>query len=71
MYPLLVLCRVLGVSRSDYYAWLNRTPSKNAVQEMRLEVEIKAAHKRNREVASPETLQRDLKERGIKSVSAE
>jgi len=51
MYTILILCRVLGVSRSGYYAWLNRKPSKHAQEEERLEVEIKAAHKRNRETA--------------------
>lgn len=66
IYPLLFLCRVLGVSQSGYYGWLNRKPSKHTQEEERLEVEIKAAHKRNRETAGPETLQKDLKEHGIK-----
>ena len=66
IYPLLFLCRVLGVSRSGYYGWLNRKPSKHAQEEERLEVEIKTAHKRNRETSGPETLQKDLKEHGIK-----
>jgi len=57
---------VLNVSPSGYYAWLSRKPSRHDIEEMRLEVEIKAAHKRNREVAGPETIQRDLKEHGIK-----
>jgi len=65
-YPLPLICRVLEVSRSGYYTWLKRSLSKRAQEEARLEVEIKAAHKRNREVAGPETLQRDLKEHGIK-----
>ncbi len=57
---------MLNVSPSGYYAWLNRKSSRHAIEEMRLEVEIKAAHKRNREVAGPETIQRDLAEHGIK-----
>ena len=65
-YPLLVLCRVLNASRSGYYAWLNRKPSKHAQEEARLEIEIKAAHKRTRGTFGPERLQRDLAEHGIK-----
>jgi len=45
-YSLLLLCRVLEVSRSGYYAWLTRPPSRQAKEEARLELEIKAAHKR-------------------------
>jgi len=47
-YSLLLLCRVLEVSRSGYYAWLTRLPSRWAKEEARLEIEIKAAHKRTR-----------------------
>ena len=68
-YTILFMCRMLNVSPSGYYAWLNRKPSKHTIEEMRLEAEIKSAHKRNREVAGPETLQRDLKEHGIKETT--
>ena len=66
IYPLPVLCRVLNVSRSGYYAWSSRPPSKHASEEARLEIEIKAAHKRTRGTFGPERLQRDLAEHGIK-----
>jgi putative transposase len=65
-YPLLLLCRVLGVSRSGYYAWFMRPPSKRAREEGRLEIEIKAAHKRTRETCGPERLQADLAAHGVK-----
>ncbi len=65
-YPLPLLCRVLEVSRSGYYAWLNRPLSKHAREEGRLDVEIKAAHTRTRETCGPERLQRDLAEHGVK-----
>jgi len=63
-YTIPFMCRMLNVSPSGYY---NRKPSKRAMEEARLEIEIKAAHKRNRETAGPETLQRDLAEHGIKA----
>ncbi len=65
-YPLPLLCRVLGVSRSGYYAWLTRPPSKRAQEDCRLEIEIKAAHKRTRETCGSERLQRDMAAHGVK-----
>ncbi len=44
-----VMCGLLKVSKSGYYKWLNGKPSKRTQEEGRLEVEIKAAHKRTRE----------------------
>ena len=61
------MCRLLGVSASGYYRWLCRKPSKRSQEEGRLEVEIKAAHKRTRETCGPERLQRDLAEHGVKA----
>jgi putative transposase len=65
-YSVPFMSKVLGVSTSGYYAWLERTPSKRAQEETRLEIEIKAAHKRTRKVYGPERLQRDLREHGVK-----
>jgi transposase InsO family protein len=60
------MCGILQVSKSGYYKWLNRKPSKRIQEEGRLEVEIRAAHKRTRETCGPERLQHDLKEQGVK-----
>jgi transposase InsO family protein len=57
---------MLDVSPSGYYAWLKRSPSKYAQEEGRLELEIRAAHKRTRETSGPERLQKDLAEHGVK-----
>lgn len=65
-YTVPFMCRMLSVSPSGYYAWLSRKPSKHAQEEARLEIEIKAAHKRTRETCGPERLQEDLAEHGIK-----
>jgi putative transposase len=65
-YGVAVMCGLLQVSKSGYYQWLNRRPSKRVVEEGRLEVEIKAAHKRTRETCGPERLQHELKEHGVK-----
>jgi putative transposase len=65
-YTVPFMCRMLHVSPSGYYAWLKRKPSKHAQEEARLEIEIKAAHKRTRETCGPERLQKDLAEHGVK-----
>ena len=65
-YPLGLLCRVLRASRSGYYAWLVRPPSKRAREDGRLGIEIKAAHRRSRETFGPERLQWDLSTHGVK-----
>ena len=57
---------MLNVSPSGYYAWSSRPPSKHALEEERLEIEIRTAHKRNRGTCGPERLQKDLAEHSIK-----
>ena len=65
-YPLPLMRRIMSVSASGYYAWLDRPLSKRALEEMRLEVEIRAAHKRTRQTYGPERLQHELAEHGIR-----
>ena len=64
-YPVPMMCRTYEVSASGYYAYVNRPPSRRAQEEARLEVEIKAAHKRTRRVCGAERLQKDLAEHGV------
>lgn len=64
-YPLRLLCRVLDVSRSGYYAWRTRRPSNRAQENARLEVAIQAAHVRTRQTYGPERLQAELREDGF------
>jgi len=64
-YPLALLCRVLEVSRSGYYAWRTRRPSKRAQENARLEVAIQAAHVRTRQTYGPERLQAELRDDGF------
>ena len=64
-HPVPLMRRIMSVSASGYYAWVDRPLSKRAQEEMRLEVEIKAAHKRTRQTYGPERLQHDLAEHGV------
>ena len=66
-YPIPLMCRVFDVSRSGYYAWFHRKPSKRSQEDGRLEVEIRAAHKRTRCTCGPERIQKDLAAHGIKA----
>ena len=59
------MSRVLGVSRSGYYDWLNRGPSQRAREDERLKIEIRAAHQRSRETYGPRRLQPDLAAIGL------
>jgi putative transposase len=64
-YPVPLLSQVLSVSSSGYYAWQNRPLSQRDRKEVRLELEIKAAHKRTRQTYGSERLQHDLAEYGV------
>ena len=63
--PVPLLSQVLSVSSSGYYAWQDRPLSLRDQDELRLELEIKAAHKRTRQTYGPERLQHDLAEYGV------
>jgi putative transposase len=40
LYPLRILCRVLEVSRSGYYAWRARKPSARALEDEQLRPKV-------------------------------
>ena len=48
LFPITVLCAVLGVSASGFYAWLTRPTSARARADEQLAVQIVAVHTRSR-----------------------
>jgi hypothetical protein len=64
-HPVPLMSRMMNVSASGYYAWINRPVSERDQYEARLEVEIKAAHKRTRQTYGPARLQQELKVHGV------
>jgi putative transposase len=65
-YPIPLMSRIMKVSASGFYAWLERPPSERTREEMRMEVEIKAAHRRTRQTYGAERLQHELAEHGVR-----
>jgi transposase InsO family protein len=66
-YPLPLLGRMLKVSLSGYYGWVDRPLSKRAREELRLELEIRAAHRRTRRTYGAERLRQELAEHGVRA----
>lgn len=65
-YPLVILCAVLGVSRSGFYAWRRRPKSARAVQDARLAIEVSTSHQRSRRTYGSPRVHADLKARGVR-----
>jgi putative transposase len=63
-WPVRVMCQVLGVSCSGYYAWRGRPPSCRAVRDAELVKVIKAAHKAGREAYGSPRVHRALRRSG-------
>ncbi len=59
------MAEVLGVSRSCFYAWLGRPPSRRALEDERLRVAIAAAHEKTRQTYGAARLQAELKAVGF------
>ena len=66
-FPVTLMSRVFGVSKSGYYAWLQRPLSPRAQDNARLSVAIKAAHVRTRQTYGPERLRDELAADGFQA----
>lgn len=65
-FPIQVLCEVLGVSRSGFYAWKTRPPSPREKSDERLAVEIAATHAKSKKRYGSPRVHRALRKRGIR-----
>jgi transposase InsO family protein len=59
-----VLCALLGVSRSGYYGWCGRAPSRRQSEDARITEELKAAFDQSRRTYGRPRLTRSLRARG-------
>jgi len=64
-YPVAALCRMLGVSKSGYYAWRERLPSRRTRQETLLTEKILEIHSRSRETYGYPRVHAELRSLGI------
>jgi transposase InsO family protein len=64
-YPVEVMARILEVSRSGFYAWLERPPSARALEDERLKVAISAVHVKTRETYGAIRVQSELQAEGF------
>ena len=64
-YPLRLLCRVLQVSKSGYYAWLRRDPSDRALEDERLRPKVVEAFKLGRGTYGSVRVRRELIDQGF------
>lgn len=65
-YSVTTLCRVLDVSPSGYYSWLNRMPSKRRQRDILLGDRIEVLHRKSRSNYGRPRLQADLRDEGLR-----
>ena len=65
-YPVAVLCRMLGVSKSGYYAWRGRPPSERRRQDTLLIEKIREIHSRSRETYGYPRVHAELRSLGVR-----
>jgi putative transposase len=65
-YPISLLCKVLRVSRSGYYDWKDRPPSKRARENATLTHQIAEIHQRSRETYGYPRVHAELRALGVR-----
>jgi putative transposase len=65
-YPVTLMCRVLDVARTGFYAWLERAPSARAQADARLGLEIRAIHAASRQRYGRPRIHRELRAQGTR-----
>ncbi len=65
-YPVTLLCRVLGVARSGYYAWTRRAVSARAQADEELIAQIAAVHARSRRTYGAPRVHAELRASGVR-----
>lgn len=65
-HAVVTMCRVLGVSKAGFYAWLSRPESERRRAETRLRVEIAAVHRKSRRRYGSPRVHEELRRQGIR-----
>jgi putative transposase len=64
-FPVTVLCKVLDVSRSGFYAWAERVPSARSLEDAKLRVHVAAAYELGRGAYGSPRIHRELRAAGF------
>ncbi len=65
-FPVALMCRLLGVSRSGFYAAQRRAPSQRARTDQRLQHQIDAMHHRSRRTYGSPRIHAELRAQGVR-----
>jgi putative transposase len=65
-YPISLLCRMLGVSRSGFHAWEHRPPSERALADAQLGERIRTIHAESRATYGARRVHAALRHRGVR-----
>ena len=65
-FPIQFMCRMLGVSRSGYYDWKDRAPSRRSCEDAALTSEIREVHRRSRETYGSPRVHAELRALGTR-----
>jgi putative transposase len=65
-FPISLLCRVLGVSRTGFHAWEGRAPSDRALTDARLTKRISEIHEKSRDSYGVRRIHLELRDEGIR-----
>lgn len=65
-YSIVMLCRVLEVSRSGFHAWQGRPSAPRTRSDAQLAVQVAAVHKRSRETYGSPRVHAELRAKGVR-----
>jgi putative transposase len=65
-FPVRLMCRVLEVSPSGFYAWRDRAPSERAQADERLKVHVRVCHRRSQGTYGAPRIREDLRDEGLR-----
>lgn len=65
-FPVSVMCRVLGVSRSGFYAWMTRPPSVRLERDWGLIIHLRRIHMISRQTYGAPRIHQELRSEGIR-----
>ena len=65
-YPVRLMCRLLAVSASGFYAWCRRVPSRRAIEDAALTARVEAIHERSFGTYGAPRIHAELRDDGVR-----